>query len=307
MLHVAVKRSVPAEPGKEQRQHGYAGRHPSPRSPSVWQAPPSEGQERTCTPRHHPPAAQEHRQADQHEKDGPHQRQRAEPPQVAHGLRIQQHQAEEGADRRDVPRQQGRHHLAERLAHVPLVFQVLQEVQGIVDRNADDDRADADNYQRQPVPQHGHRPQGKEPAGQHGHAYPHQVAHPAEGIEQHGQDKHHGQADGQQAVPLDLRGIGDGYQRRTDGRHPYLRADDLHVGHARVQQFLQAGVIPRLADAERRLQQGDTHAIAKEVAVHHLVRITYIQPPETSQQGRCQLQGVIGQSLRQDGSRGQHQ
>ena len=128
---------------------------------------------------------------------------------------------------------------------------MLQKMQGIVDCNANDHRTDADDYQGQPVPQYSHRAQGKEPAGQHGHADPHQVGRPTEGIEQHGQDEHHRQTDGQQAVPLDLRGIGDSNQRCADGRHTHLRIGNLDIGHARIQQFLQTGIIPRLTDAER--------------------------------------------------------
>ena len=306
VLHVAVERGATAEIGKDPCQHDYPQQHDAVRPSPARQAPPAERQALARTA-HRPAPLQEHREADQHEQDGAHQGQRAEPAQVAHGLGIQQHQAEEGTDSRDVARQQGRHHLFQCLAHVRLMLQVLHEMQRIVDRNADDDRSDANDYQRQTVPQQGHCPQGEKPSCQDRHAYPPQVARTAEGIEQHGQDEHHRQGHGQQAVPLDLRGIGDGYQRRADGRHPHLRASRPRIGHAGIQQGLQAGVVARLADAEGRFQQGNARAVPEEVAVHHLVRLVHIQSPEAGQQGRGQLQGVVGQSLRQQAACGEHQ
>ena len=88
------------------------------------------------------------RQHEEHEENRTHKKQGGEEPHVAHRLRTDEEEAEEGAHRRDVARHERVHDVAHRLLAGMSLLEVRQEMQRVIHRNAHDDRTDTDRDDR---------------------------------------------------------------------------------------------------------------------------------------------------------------
>ena len=188
-------------------------------------------------------------QEHQHEEDGAHQHKGSKKTKVAEGRCIERYQTGESAHGGDITNEQGRHHLLEYLAHRTTMVSVEDEMQGVIDGNTDDDRADTEHDQRHIATHDGHEAHGEEPAKKDGQTNEHQVFHLAEREHEQQQDQRHRDRDGPIAVVLDAGGITDGNDRRTGNGdihfwqrlHRMLRdAVDLADQHAVIRRFHRA-------------------------------------------------------------------
>ena len=136
-------------------------------------------------------------QKDEGEAYGADEHERAEEAQVAHGFGLDEDEAGEGGDGGDVAGDQGLYHLAQCLAAVGVVFQVLEVVQRVVDGDAHEHRAYADDDDGNLCLEDGYRRQCEEPSGGYGEAHPQYVALAPHGAPQDEGYEHHGEGYGQ--------------------------------------------------------------------------------------------------------------
>ena len=253
----------------------------------------------------------DHGQQDQYEQDGAGQQQRAHQSQVAHGLGIEQDQAEEGAHGGHVADKQGLHHVLEHLALVAAVLQVVDEVQRIVDGDADNHRADADDDEAEAVAQQCQAAQRKEPAEEDAEADPEDVARLAEGQGQYEQNQQRGQRQGQYAVVLDLPGIGHGDEGRADGTDLHFAVGMLAVVAVDgfVEQVGQLCIPAGLADAiggvEEDVAAGGVGR--KQVAVDEAEVAVGVHAGQPLRALCAEVQGVVAYVFDHHAAGGQHQ
>ena len=152
-------------------------------------------------------------QEDQHEEDGADQHEGGEEPQVAQRRGRHRDQAEEGPHGGDVADNERRDDFTQGCTHVVFVAQVGQHVERVIDGDADDDRADAQDDHRHFVAEERHAAHGEEPPEEDRDADQQQRPHGAQRPEQQRKDQHDGHGDRPQAVGLDLPRIRNGDDR----------------------------------------------------------------------------------------------
>ena len=124
-------------------------------------------------------------------------------------------------------------------------------MQGIVDRDAHDDRADAHHDDGDARLEQGDDRQGKDPAEEDGDAEPKQVALARHGEHQDAEYQHNGQRNGNEAVFLDLLRVGDGDGGRTHGRDMHVGVFRFGLGYHLVQQSDNLRIALGVAARER--------------------------------------------------------
>ena len=232
----------------------------------------------------------EYGQEHQHEQDRPHQHHRADETEIVQGSRLQQEQRQEGTHGGDVAHQQRIDLVREGFALVRLVFQVVHIVERVVHGDADDHGTDTQDDERYRTLEAGDDPEGEQGAGEDGHEDPEHVGEAFIAEPQDDADQQGGDGQGQEGVLLDPGRISYGHlgaAAREDadvrelGRRP--RLDGIRQGN-------QLRVLPRLAAAERRIEQDDAGtAVAREQeAVLHAAFRSRIQGFQALQNRREQ-------------------
>ena len=147
--------------------------------------------------------------------------------------------------------------------------EVGDEMQRIVDRDAQNDGRDADDDDRHLTMDKRQTGQGEYPPPPDGHSDKQQVADAAEREIEQQQDQHHGNRYGEDAVGLDLPGITYGYHRTAHKGYRKRR-----VGGTGLQKLQQTGIVLGLAVAERTVYRhdGPMHAGQEDVALIEFVR-----------------------------------
>ena len=182
-------------------------------------------------------------------------------------------------------------------------------MQGIVDRDAHDDRADAHHDDGDARLEQGDDRQGKDPAEEDGDTKPKQVALARHGEHQDAEYQHNGQGNGNEAVFFDLLRVGDGDSGRTHGRDMHLGMLRFGLGYHLVQQTDNLRIALGVAARERRRKEGKTFvaALVEEIFVLHAVALRRVKHIQPLQGGRIQVKRVGLDAIDDETCRGHRQ
>ena len=140
-------------------------------------------------------------------------------------------------------------------------------MQRIVHGDANDHGGDADDDDRHAVPDQGDASDSENPSECDRKHYPEYIREAFVGENQQQADKEHGQGYGQNAVLFDLRGVGNGDQRRAHSGHGDIRMLRLGPADGLIDQPCDLGVHARLARPVRRSQKRKPMPVFCEYAV----------------------------------------
>ena len=231
---------------------------------------------------------------DHHEEDGAHQRQGAEESEVAHGFGLHEDETGKGRHRGEVADDQRLDDILQGLAFVGFLLDVVEIMQGVVDRDADDDRADAHHDERNARLEQGDDRQGEDPAKEDGDAQPKQVTLARHGKHQDAENQHKGDGEREETVSLDLPGIGNRYGGRADSRDAHPRMLALGQPYHLIDQIHYLGVALGVAAREWRREEGKAFvaAFVEEVFVFKAVVLCGIERVEALQGRRIEVERV---------------
>ena len=190
---------------------------------------------------------------DEHQEDGAHQEERTEEPQVAQCYRLQRNQRQKGAHSGHVADEQRRGNFLKCTANGGGMGQVGDEMQGIVDGNAQDDRRDANDNHRNVIVNQRQAPHGKQPSPSHSQDNEEQVFKSPEGEEKQHGDEEDGQCHRQEAIGLDLCSVSNGNHRSACQVHFERGLALLYLGRLRFEQGDELCIVLRFARAKGRL------------------------------------------------------
>ena len=143
------------------------------------------------------------------------------------------------------------------------------QVQRIIDGNAQDHTGNADDDDGHVVPEHGQPAQGEQKPPAHRKEDEKDVTERVEGIGQQKEDEHHRKGYGQDAVFLDTDGVPHCNGRSADYVHGNTRIRLLHLVGDSLQEREQLGVSLGFTASEGRIQHQDrpAHIRRKDVIV----------------------------------------
>ena len=182
-------------------------------------------------------------------------------------------------------------------------------MQGIIDRDAHDDRADAHHDDGNARLEQGDNRQSKDPTKEDGDAEPKQVALARHSEHQDAENQHEGQGNGKQAVFLDLLRVGDRDGGCAHGRDMHIWRGGLGLLYHFIDDIHNPCVAFGVAARKWRGEEGKAHvaAIVEEIFILQAIALCRIKGIEALQRGRIKVQGVGFHAIHHKTDRGHRQ